>query len=175
MNKELIIVEGIDGTGKTSFIKKNFNKKMYKIIHLPGYYVYNKLFYFLFKKNLLKDYQYTFQLLSEHYQIMNQFFFSKQSFVLDRSFISFFVYQEEEIYNYNLSNTFNDFLYFLRTYINNNYKVKIFYFDKVFCKKEKDWLENKNKNLLLLRYNSILKQIKLCCDEVDIYFNGVLK
>lgn len=169
--KKLVIVEGIDGTGKSTFIKKNFNKKEWKIIHLPGYFDYNKNFYKLFKKGKLKDYQYTFQIFAEHLQVLWMLNEIDKNIVLDRSFISFLVYQADEINNFDIYNLVDEFYDLLGKFLF-SYEIEIYYFDNVYKNKQKDFPEkNNDKQLLLLRYENILEYIKENYKQIKIYKN----
>lgn len=177
MSKKIIIVEGADGTGKSTFIKNNFSENEWEIIHLPGYFSYNKEFYELFKQGKLKDYQYTFQIMAEHFQVLYEIYKKEKDVVLDRSFISFLVYQQEEINYFNFNFIYDKFIEMLNSFLVNEWEVKIYYFDKIYKKKGEDWIEkNQEIDRLMNIYNSLLYELKLLYREtnynLEIYVNN---
>jgi len=167
----IYIIEGVDGAGKTTFIDDKKAKfcgeklpKSFKRIKLPAHYPHYKMAYEKFLNEELTLSEYMGFIYGEHITILTDLILAnpEENYVLDRSFISFLVYQEQEIkdlyfktgidYRYNLFQAFK--------FLCEKKDVKVLLFQHIFEDKQENHLEKRDKTKIKQKFLEICEELK---------------
>jgi len=160
--KRLVIIEGINKAGKTTYIKENFKSE--PVIKLPCLFLKDNV------RDLMNDENapiYVPLLIAEHIAVLEILLRreNNESVVLDRSFISFFVYQNMYI---NFENDNIKYLLYLIERLKKEYDIKVFLF---LNKKTKT--VDENDEIEKMEYGNLeyyKNQFEHCCDKLGLEY-----
>jgi len=153
----LYIIEGLDKTGKTTYTKNKFAG--YSKIRLPGGFEYSQEMRRFFMEGKIPHAEMIHIIFGEHMAALNHLYYNNtESYVLDRSFISFLVYQREVLIKYGYYDTYKSLLEEMFTRLSERYEIKILYFSKRLVQRKDDWLEHMDADALKKNYDDLLVQ-----------------
>jgi hypothetical protein len=90
--------------------------------------------------------------------LQHLYFNNTESYVLDRSFISYLVYQKEMLQKYGYYDTYKQILEEMFKKLAQRYEVKILYFSKQLIQRKDDWLEHMDSDELKRNFDELLEQ-----------------
>jgi hypothetical protein len=102
---------------------------------------------------------------------MQHLYYNKtESYVLDRSFISYLVFQKELLEKYGYYDTYKQILEDMFKKLSKSYEIKILYFTKQLVQRKDDWLEYMDVDELKKNFDELLGQdiYSSYVDHVDI-------
>lgn len=153
----LYIIEGLDKTGKTTYTKNKFVG--YSKVRLPGCYDYTQELRKNFLDGKIPEAEMIHMIYGEHMAALNYLYNNNtESYVLDRSFISFLVYQEEPLKKYGYYDIYRKLLEEMFMKLKDKYEIKILYFSKRLVQRKDDWLEYMDVDVLKKSFDELLTQ-----------------
>lgn len=153
----LYIIEGLDKTGKTTYTKNKFAG--YSKIRLPGGFEYTQEMRRYFMEGKMPEYEMIHIIFGEHMAALQSLYINNtESYVLDRSFISFLVYQKELLIKYGFYETYKKILEDMFLKLTERYEIKILYFSKRLVQRKDDWLEYMDPDMLKDNFDQLLEQ-----------------
>lgn len=170
---KLIIIEGLDKTGKTTYTKNKFMN--YNNIRLPGGSEYSQDLRKYFLEGKIPKYEIIHILYGEHMAVLEKLIREEpKNYVLDRSFISFLVYQKDFLKEFGYYDTYKKLLEDKFSQVTKVYDVEILYFHKRLSEKKDDWLECMDIDQLKHSFEEILKQsmYENYIEYVDVELNS---
>lgn len=168
----LYIIEGLDKTGKTTYTKNKFAG--YSKIRLPGGFEYSQEMRTFFMEGKIPQAEMIHIIFGEHMAALQHLYFNNtESYVLDRSFISYLVYQKELLEKYGYYDTYKQILEEMFKKLAKRYEIKILYFSKQLVQRKDDWLEYMDADELKKNFDELLGQeiYSGYVDHVDIECN----
>jgi thymidylate kinase len=153
----LYIIEGLDKTGKTTYSRNKFAgcKKM----RLPGGFDYTQEMRRYFMEGSIPEAEMIHIIYGEHMAALQHLYANNtQCYVLDRSFISFLVYQKELLKKYGFYDAYKELLEDMFLKLTKKYDIKILYFSKRLVHRKDDWLEYMDTDLLKQNFDELLEQ-----------------
>lgn len=161
----LYIIEGLDKTGKTTYIKNKFAG--YSKIRLPGGFEYTQEMRTFFMEGKIPQAEMIHIIFGEHMAAMQHLYYNKtESYVLDRSFISYLVFQKELLQKHGYYDTYKQILEDMFKKLSKSYDIKILYFSKQLVQRKDDWLEYMDVDVLKKNFDELLEQ-EIYRDYVD--------
>lgn len=158
---ELYIIEGLDKTGKTTYMRDRFCN--FKKIRLPGGYEYTQDLRKHFMEGFLPKEQLIHLIYGEHMATLEKLLKNRDNnYVLDRSFISFLVYQRDDLKEYGYYDIYKKLLEDKFDKIKDLYKTKILFFSKRLVQRKDDWLEYMDTDDLRVRFEELLNHEPYC-------------
>jgi thymidylate kinase len=165
----LYIIEGLDKTGKTTYTKNKFAG--YSKIRLPGGFEYTQEMRRYFMEGKIHEAEMIHIIFGEHMAALQHLYLNNtESYVLDRSFISYLVYQKELLQKYGYYDTYKQILEEMFKKLLERYEIKILYFSKQLVQRKDDWLEYMDSDELKRNFDELLEQDAYCSyvEHVDI-------
>lgn len=165
----LVIIEGLDKTGKTTYTKDMYTN--YKKMRLPGGYEFTQELRKYFLEGKIEKQQMIHLIYGEHIAILEKLIYENQhNYVMDRSFISFLVYQKEVLKQCGYYDTYKKLLEDKFEKVKSLYEVKILYFSKQLIHRKDDWLECMDTDILKKSFDELLQQniYKDCVESVTV-------
>ena len=161
----LYIIEGLDKTGKTTYTKNKFAG--YSKIRLPGGFEYTHDMRNYFMEGKIPEAEMIHIIFGEHMAAMQHLYFNNtESYVLDRSFISYLVYQKELLLKYGYYDTYKQILEEMLKKLAKRYEIKILYFSKQLVQRKDDWLEYMDVDVLKKNFDELLELEPYSCYRV---------
>ena len=153
----LYIIEGLDKTGKTTYTKNKFAG--YSKIRLPGGFEYTQEMRSYFMEGKIPQAEMIHIIFGEHMAALQHLYFNNsESYVLDRSFISYLVFQKELLLKYGYYDTYKQILEDMFKKLAERYEIKILYFTKQLVQRKDDWLEYMDVDVLKNYFDELLGQ-----------------
>ena len=153
----LYIFEGLDKTGKTTYTKNKFAG--YSKIRLPGGFEYTQEMRSYFMEGKIPQAEMIHIIFGEHMAALQHLYFNNsESYVLDRSFISYLVFQKELLLKYGYYDTYKQILEDMFKKLAERYEIKILYFSKQLVQRKDDWLEYMDVDVLKNYFDELLGQ-----------------
>ena len=153
----LYIIEGLDKTGKTTYTKNKFAG--YSKLRLPGGFEYSQELRQYFMAGKIPEAEMIHMIFGEHMAALQHLYRNNsESYVLDRSFISYLVYQKELLIQYGYYDTYKKLLEEMFIKLAERYEIKILYFWKQLVQRKDDWLEYMDADKLKLDFDELLGQ-----------------
>lgn len=153
----LYIIEGLDKTGKSTYTKNKFAG--YSKIRLPGSFDYLQEMRKNFLAGNIPEAEMIHMIYGEHMAALHHLYQNyTESYVLDRSFISFLVYQKEPLQKYGYYDTYKKLLEEMFVKLTERYEIKILYFSKRLIQRKDDWLEYLDVDILKDSFDELLSQ-----------------
>jgi thymidylate kinase len=165
----LYIIEGLDKTGKTTYTKNKFAG--YSKIRMPGGFEYSQEMRTFFLEGKIPHAEMIHIIFGEHMAALQHLYLNTtESYVLDRSFISYLVYQKEFLMKYGYYDTYKQILEEMFKKLSKKYDIKILYFSKQLVQRKDDWLEHMDPDELKKNFNELLEQepYSSYVDHIDI-------
>lgn len=166
---KLVIIEGLDKTGKTTYMKDKYLD--YKRIRLPGGFEYTQELRKHFMEGKIAKPQAIHLIYGEHMATLEKLIHEgRYNYVLDRSFISFLVYQKEDLEKYRYYDIYKKLLEEKFEMLKSLYEVEILYFSKQLVHRKDDWLEFMDTGVLKENFDELLQQdvYKDCVENVTV-------
>lgn len=153
----LYIIEGLDKTGKTTYTKNKFAG--YSKIRLPGGFEYSQDMRRFFMEGKIPHAEMIHIIFGEHMAALHHLYYNNtESYVLDRSFISYLVYQKELLIKYGYYDTYKQILEDMFKKLAERYEIKILYFSKRLVQRKDDWLEYMDADELKNNFDELLEE-----------------
>lgn len=153
----LYIIEGLDKTGKTTYTKNKFAG--YSKLRLPGGFEYTQELRKHFLEGRIPEAEMIHLIFGEHMAALQHLYRNHtESYVLDRSFISYLVYQKEMLMQYGYYDTYKKLLEEMFLKLTERYEIKILYFCKQLVQRKDDWLEHMDPDKLKCDFDELLGQ-----------------
>ena len=153
----LYIIEGLDKTGKTTYTRHKFAG--YKKMRLPGGFDYTQEMRKYFMEGSIPQAEMIHIIYGEHKAALQHLYANNtECYVLDRSFISFFVYQKELLMQYGFYDAYKKLLEDMFLKLSQKYEIKILYFSKRLVHRKDDWLEYIDADMLKDHFDELLGQ-----------------
>lgn len=165
----LYIIEGLDKTGKTTYTKNKFAG--YNKLRLPGGFEYTHDMRNYFMEGKIPEAEMIHIIFGEHMAALQHLYYNKtESYVLDRSFISYLVFQKEPLIKYGYYDTYKHILEEMFKKLAKRYEIKILYFSKQLVQRKDDWLEYMDVDVLKKNFDELLELEPYSCyvEHVDI-------
>lgn len=152
----LYIIEGLDKTGKTTYTKNKFAG--YSKIRLPGGFEYTQEMRTYFMEGKIPQAEMIHVIFGEHMAALQHLYLNNtESYVLDRSFISYLVYQKELLVKYGYYDTYKKILEDMFLKLKEKYDINILYFSKRLVQRKDDWLEYMDADKLKDSFDDLLE------------------
>ncbi len=153
----LYIIEGLDKTGKTTYTKDKFAS--YNKLRLPGGFDYTQEVRKNFLAGNIPEAEMIHIIFGEHMAALNHLYMNNtECYVLDRSFISYLVYQKEPLEKYGYYDIYKKLLEEMFIKLRERYEIKILYFSKRLVARKEDWLEYMDADMLKNNFDELLEQ-----------------
>jgi hypothetical protein len=153
----LYIIEGLDKTGKTTYTKNKFAG--YSKIRMPGGFEYSQEIRKFFLEGKIPHAEMIHIIFGEHMAALQHLYYNNtESYVLDRSFISFLAYQKEILIKYGYYETYKKLLEEMFEKLSERYEIKVLYFSKRLVQRKDDWLEFMDTDALKSNFDELLGQ-----------------
>lgn len=168
----LYIIEGLDKTGKTTYTKSKFSG--YNKIRLPGGFDYTQDMRKNFMEGNIPEEEMIHIIYGEHMAALNHLYMNDtECYVLDRSYISFLVYQKDPLKKYGYYDTYKKLLEEMFIKLTERYEIKILYFSKRLVQRKDDWLEYMDADELKNSFDELLEQevYRSYVEHIDVEFN----
>ncbi len=151
----LVIIEGLDKTGKTTYTKSKYND--YTKIRMPGGSDYSQELRKYFLEGKIPVPEMIHLIYGEHMAVLERLQRENhKNYVLDRSFISYLVYQKNCLKELGFYDIYKKLLEDKFGQIAKLYNVKILYFHKRLSDKKEDWLECMDTDELKENFDNLL-------------------
>lgn len=167
----LYIIEGLDKTGKTTYTKNKFAG--YSKIRLPGGFDYSQEMRRFFMEGKIPEAEMIHIIYGEHMAAMQHLYKNNtESYVLDRSFISYLVYQKEMLINHGYYDIYKKLLEDMFQKLKEKYDIRILYFSKRLVQRKDDWLEYMDPDQLKQNFDELLEQelYKPLVDKIELEY-----
>jgi thymidylate kinase len=152
----LYIIEGLDKTGKTTYTKNKFAG--YSKIRMPGGFEYTQEMRTYFMEGKIPQAEMIHVIFGEHMAALQHLYLDNtESYVLDRSFISYLVYQKELLVKYGYYDTYKKILEDMFLKLKEKYDINILYFSKRLVQRKDDWLEYMDADKLKDSFDELLE------------------
>jgi hypothetical protein len=165
----LYIIEGLDKTGKTTYTKNKFAG--YSKIRMPGGFEYTQEMRTFFMEGKIPQAEMIHIIFGEHMAALQHLYLNNtESYVLDRSFISYLVFQKELLVKYGFYDTYKQILEDMFKKLAKRYEIKILYFTKQLVQRKDDWLEYMDVDVLKKNFDELLGQdiYSSYVDHIDV-------
>ncbi|MFZ5352582.1 MAG: hypothetical protein ACOZCL_07655 [Bacillota bacterium] len=154
---KLVIIEGLDKTGKTTYTRNMFNG--FTKIRMPGGSDYSQELRRHFLEGKIPKPEMIHLIYGEHMAILERLEREpNKNYVLDRSFISFLAYQKDCLKEYGFYEIYKDLLEKKFARLLMLYDVKILYFHKRLVERKDDWLECMDTDSIKCNFDELFEE-----------------